>query len=77
MLIQALVSVALGLLAGLGITLLLSLLIPFVSETLVLSISAASVARLALVSVFIASVAAVLPAGQIGRLEPVTAMRRR
>jgi putative ABC transport system permease protein len=75
-LVQALLCVALGLLTGLGITLLLSLLMPRVSETLVLSISTASIVRVALVSVLIAGVAALLPAGQIGHLEPVSAIRR-
>ncbi len=75
-LVQALMSVAAGLLAGIVLTFLLSVLIPRLNESLVLAISAASLLRVSVVSVFIAGVAALLPASQLGRLEPAAIVRR-
>jgi putative ABC transport system permease protein len=74
--IQALLSVALGLVAGLGLTLLLSAAIPRFDEFLVVSVSTGSVVRVAAVSVLLAGIAALLPASQIARLEPVEVLRR-
>ena len=75
-LIQALLSVALGLAAGVAITLLLSGLIPRFNESMVLTLSLGSLLRVAVVSVFIAGLAALLPARQLGSLEPVDIIRR-
>ena len=75
-LIQALISVTLGLLAALGITLLLSAVIPRVDGLMVLTVSPASVLRVAAVSAILAALAALLPARQLAGLEPVTAMRK-
>ncbi len=74
---QALLSVALGLAAELGLTLLLAAVIPEFDEFLVVSVGAGSVVRVAAVSVFLAGVAAFLPARQIAGLEPVAVLRRR
>jgi putative ABC transport system permease protein len=74
--IQALLAVAMGLAAGIGVTLLLSEIIPRLEETLLLTVSLSSLARVALVSVFIAGAAALLPARQIAGLEPVSVIRR-
>jgi putative ABC transport system permease protein len=74
--VQAFVSVALGLLAGLGLTLLLSATIPRINELLVLSVGAGSVLRVAVVSMVLAGVAALLPARQIAGLEPAAVVRR-
>jgi putative ABC transport system permease protein len=74
--LQALISVGLGLAAAVGITLLLSEAIPRLNELLVLSLTVAAVLRVATISVVLAGVAALLPARQLAGLEPVTAMRR-
>ena len=73
---QALLSVAMGLAVGLGLTLLLTVVIPRVNELLVLSVSAGSVVQVTVISVLLAGVAALLPAIQIARLEPVAVIRR-
>lgn len=75
--VQALVSIAMGFAAGLGITLLLSAVIPRFNELLVLSLSAASVLRVAAISTALAGVAALVPAWQISGLEPVAVIRGR
>jgi putative ABC transport system permease protein len=74
--VQALLSVGLGLVVGLGLTLLLSVLIPRFNELLVLSVSLGSVLRVTLISVLLAGLAALLPARQIAGLEPVAVLRR-
>jgi putative ABC transport system permease protein len=74
--IQALLSIALGLAAGLVLTVLLAAVIPHFDELIVLTVSPSSVLRVTATSVVLASVAAVLPALQIARLEPVSAIRR-
>jgi putative ABC transport system permease protein len=75
-LVQALLSVAMGLAAGIAITLLLSELIPRFNESMVLTVSTASLLRVTLVSVLLAGVAALLPARQLASLEPATIVRR-
>lgn len=75
--IQALLSVGLGLLAGLGLTLLLAAVIPRVNELLVLSVSAGAVLRVTGIAVLLAGVAALLPARQIAGVEPAAVVRRR
>ncbi len=75
-LVQALLTVAMGMLAGLGLTLLLSAVIPSFNELIVLSVSTDSLLRVAAVSAIIAGVAALLPARQLAGLEPVAIIRR-
>lgn len=74
--VQALISVGLGLVAAVGITLLLSAAIPRFDELLVLSLTPAAVLRVAAISMVLAGLAALLPARQLAGLEPVTAMRK-
>lgn len=74
--LQALISVGLGLAAAVGITLLLSEVIPRFDELLVLSVSPGSVLGVAAVAVGLAGLAALLSARQLAGLEPVTAMRK-
>jgi putative ABC transport system permease protein len=74
---QALMSVAMGFLAAVGITLLLSAAIPRFNELLVLSLSTGLVLRVAVVSMLLAAVAALLPARQIAGVEPVAVIRGR
>lgn len=73
---QALLSVAMGLVAAVTITLLLSGLIPRLDESMVLAVSAASLLRVTVVSVLLAGIAALLPARQLAGLEPVAIIRR-
>ncbi len=75
-LFQALLSVGMGLLAGLGLTLLLGAIIPRFNELMVLSIGTSSLLRVVLVSFVIAVVAALLPARQLAGLEPVSVLRK-
>lgn len=75
-LLQALISVALGLAAAVGMTLMLSLVIPRFNELLVLTVTPGSVFSVAAVAAVLAGLAALLPARQLAGLEPVTAMRR-
>lgn len=74
--VQALLCVGMGLVAGLSLTLLLSTIIPRFNEVLALSISSTSVLRVFAISVLLAGVAALLPARQIAGLEPATVVRR-
>ncbi len=73
---QALLSVALGLAAGVAITLLLSGLIPRFNESMVLTLNLGSLLRVVVVSVFIAGLAALLPARQLANLEPLAILRK-
>ncbi|MBI2765938.1 MAG: FtsX-like permease family protein [Chloroflexi bacterium] len=75
-LVQALLSVALGLVAGVALTLLLSEVVPRFNESMVLTLSSASLLRVAIVSVVIAGLSALLPARQLAGLEPVAIIRR-
>lgn len=74
--IQALLTVATGFLTGLGITVLLSVVIPEFNELMVLTVSAASLIEVAVVSTILAGVAALLPAWQLASLEPVAILRK-
>ena len=74
--LQAVISVCLGLALALGITLLLSKAIPRFDELVVLSVSPGSVLQVAAISVVLAGLAALLPARQLAGLEPVQAMRK-
>ena len=75
-LIQALLSVGMGLLVGLGLTLLLGVIIPRFNELMVISVSPSSLLRVTLVSFGLAVVAALLPARQLAGLEPASVLRR-
>jgi putative ABC transport system permease protein len=75
-LVQAFLTVAVGLLAGLGLTLLLSAVIPRFNELMVLTVSTSSLVRVTAVSAVIAGIAALLPARQLAGLEPVAIIRR-
>ena len=74
--LQAFISVGLGLIAALGMTLLLSEAIPRFNELLVISVNTASVLRVAAIAVLLAGLAALLPARYLASLEPITAMRK-
>jgi putative ABC transport system permease protein len=74
---QALLSVALGFAAALGITVALTFLVPRVDELVVLSLGVGPVFRTAVIAVLLAGLAALLPARQIAGVEPIAALRRR
>lgn len=74
--VQALLTVGIGFLTALGITLLLTVAIPQFNELLVLSVSSSTVVRLTLISALLAGIAALLPAAQLACLEPVKILRR-
>lgn len=74
-LFQALLTVAMGVVTALSITLVLSAVIPRFNELMVLSVTMTSVLRVTVISVVIAGVAAVLPAKQLAGLEPVAVLR--
>jgi len=76
-LIQALLTVSMGLAAGIGLTLALSAIVPRFNELIVLSISTTSLLRVTAVSAVLAVAAALLPARQIAGLEPAAVLRRR
>jgi putative ABC transport system permease protein len=76
-LIQALLTVSMGLAAGIGLTLALSTIVPRFNELIVLSISTTSLLRVTAVSAVLAVAAALLPARQIAGLEPAAVLRRR
>ncbi len=75
-LIQALLSVGMGLLVGLGLTLLLGVVIPRFNELMVISVSASSLLRVTIVSIVLAVVAALLPARHLAGLEPMSVLRK-
>ncbi len=74
---QAVMSVAMGFVAGLAITLLLAAAIPRFNELLVLSLNGPLVLRVAVISTVLAGIAALLPARQIAGVEPVAVIRGR
>lgn len=75
-LVQALLSVGMGLAAGLGLTLVLSAVIPRFNELIVLSVTGDALLRVTAVSMLLGTLAALLPARQIAGLEPVAILRK-
>jgi len=74
-LLQALLSVLAGLAAAVGLTLILSVLIPRFNELIVLSVSTEALLRVTLISIVLGGIAALLPARQLAGLEPVAVLR--
>jgi putative ABC transport system permease protein len=74
-LVQAVLSVALGLAGALAFTLLLSAIVPLAAPELMLSVSFSSVTKAAGLSLVIAGLAAVLPIRQIAGLDPAVVFR--
>jgi len=68
--VQALVSVGLGLMAGLTFTLLLAAIVPRLVSSLGLAVSLASLAKVAVASLIFAGASALLPILQIRGLDP-------
>ncbi|MBL8078205.1 MAG: ABC transporter permease [Anaerolineales bacterium] len=74
---QAILSVILGFLFGLAITLLMTVVIPIFGSTLALEVSHASLLKVGSVSLIIAAVSAMLPIRQIAGLDPAMVFRGR
>lgn len=74
---QALLSVTVGFAIGLGITLILSAIVPRLGLSMVLEVSGASLIKVGSLSLLIAGVAAVLPIRQIAGLDPAMVFRGR
>ena len=74
---QAILSVILGFLFGLVLTLLLSVVVPIFGSNLALEISRASLLKVGSVSLVIAAVSAMLPIRQIAGLDPAMVFRGR
>lgn len=74
---QALLSVILGFLFGLTITLLLSLVVPIFGSSLALEVSFLSLLKVGSVSLVIAAISAMLPIRQIAGLDPAMVFRGR
>lgn len=74
---QAVVTVALGLVAGVAFTLLVAAIVPRTGVQLSLALDAGSVAKAAAFSLAITALAAVLPILGITRIDPASVFRRR
>ena len=74
-LVQAVLSVALGLATALAFTLLLSIVVPLAAPELTLTVSVGSVTKAAALALVIAGFAAVLPIRQIAGLDPAVVFR--
>ena len=74
--LQALLTVAIGFLTAVAITLLLTVVIPKFNELMVLTISTSALLQLAWISALLAGLAALLPARQLAGLEPVEILRK-
>jgi putative ABC transport system permease protein len=73
--LQALITVALGLLLAFAFTLLLAAIVPRFSPNMNLEISLSSLFRLSILSILIAGLGSILPIRQIAELEPATIVR--
>lgn len=74
---QAFLSVMLGFLFGLAITLLLTLVIPFIGINLTMVVSPASLIKVGAVSFLLAAISAMIPIRQIAGLDPAMVFRGR
>ena len=74
---QAFLSIAMGFLFGLGITLFLSVIIPLSGTNLALEVSPNSLLKVGSVSIVVAGISAVLPIRQISGLDPAMVFRGR
>lgn len=75
-LVQALLSIGMGLAAAVGLTLLLSAVIPRFNELIVLTVSVDALLRVTVISIALGALAALLPARQVARLEPAAILRK-
>ena len=75
-LVQAALSVVVGLLVGLAVTGLLAFVVPRAGLALELLVTAASLVKVGLFAAFIAGIAAILPIRQVSGLDPAVVFRR-
>lgn len=73
--LQAMMSVALGFTVALGLTYLLAAAVPLTGANLLLRVTGGSLLRVGAVSLLIAGVSALLPVIQIARLDPAQVFR--
>jgi putative ABC transport system permease protein len=73
--LQAMLSVALGFTSGLALTYLLAAVVPLTGVNLLLRVTGLSLVKVGAISLLIAAVSAVLPVLQIGRLDPAQVFR--
>jgi ABC-type antimicrobial peptide transport system permease subunit len=74
-LVQAILSVILGFLFGLAITLLLTVAVRFMGINLVLEVSSFSLLKVWSLSILIAAISAAIPIRQISGLDPAMVFR--
>ena len=74
-LIQALVSVSIGFLLGVGFTLALTAIVPLISLNLFLQLRSAALLKVGAVAIMITAVSAILPIRQMAGLDPATVFR--
>ncbi|OGO15505.1 MAG: hypothetical protein A2Z14_01650 [Chloroflexi bacterium RBG_16_48_8] len=72
---QALISVTIGFIIAIGLTFLLSVVIPFISPEVGLIVTWSSMTKIALAAGGIALVSAILPIWQIAKLDPAMVFR--
>jgi putative ABC transport system permease protein len=75
--VQAAISLVLGLAVSVLLTLLLSLAVPVIKPGIAMELSLASVAKVASMALVIAAAAAVLPVRQMAQLDPSVVFRRK
>ena len=75
-LVQAVLSVAVGFLVGVAFAVLLAVVVPKAGLGLELAITASSLAKVALFAVVIAGIAAILPIRQVSGVDPAIVFRR-
>ncbi len=73
--LQAMMSVALGFTVGLGLTYLLAAVVPLTGANLLLRVTGGSLLKVGVVSLLIAGASALLPVIQIARLDPAQVFR--
>lgn len=74
---QAYISVALGFALGLALTFALTVVAPRIASNIALEVRADELLKVGAISVFIATLSALLPIGQIARLDPTQVFKGR
>jgi putative ABC transport system permease protein len=72
---QALISVSIGFLLGLGLTLALAAIVPYTGLNLYLQLRSAALFKVGAAAIAITAVSAILPIAQIARLDPALVFR--
>ena len=75
MLAQALISVIIGFLLGVGFTLALAAIVPYTGLNLYLQLRSAALLKVGAAAITITAVSAILPIAQIAKLDPALVFR--